>query len=257
MKAVTFVDLLGFGDLTLNPPRQSFSLDGLHPPDPISRIFDFEELFARHLDKLEAPAFRPSQLMLFSDCAFIVHDEVWRAAFWSTVLMRDCLTLHMPIRMGLAVGTWNPIRFSFDQRHNISITRALFYGTGVVGAHRAEKGGKGCRIFLEESCSEELSRESMFRNRILVTPEGAATSRTELSFLHADDAYIVGDGDDRDAQLVGHVQGMLDSLDLSVPDVVRRQYTETIAAINRMRVQLGRPPIAATKPLAPSLPRHD
>jgi hypothetical protein len=107
--------------------------------------------------------------MLFSDCAFAVYDTALSAARSAAELMRQFFELAVPVRMGLAYGTWHVRRFSFDVNAPLTITRAAFYGTGVVRAVQTEKsGGKGMRIFVHRDlphASQRIAGRLAARNR--------------------------------------------------------------------------------------------
>ena len=53
-------------------------------------------------------------MMQFSDCAFLVFETALQTARAATELMRQFYYYEVPVRMGVAHGTWNVDRFSFD-----------------------------------------------------------------------------------------------------------------------------------------------
>jgi hypothetical protein len=183
----------------------------------------------------------PSHLMLFSDCAFLVYDSPLQAAMSSTELMRRFLTMTVPVRMGLALGTWHAQRFSFDSGNSLTITRAVFYGTGVVRATYTEKkAGKGCRIFVHSSLNDEALAQIRNNNiRILNTPEASPEARLELNYLHPNEG-LDEMAMDMDVRLLKGFHAMHARLTTPIHPDVERQYTDTFDAINRMRQQLRR-----------------
>ena len=95
-RCVLFVDMLGFSNLTEEHPN------------PVVWNFDSEDVSAgtsesaMQLSRFQyvlntvplnrQDTVRPSHLMLFSDCAFLVYDHPLQAALSSTELMRRFLT---------------------------------------------------------------------------------------------------------------------------------------------------------------------
>jgi hypothetical protein len=155
---VLFIDILGFSDLTEefpNPVVWNFGPDDTVISAATSESSQTLGRFQYVLDSLSryvGDASGPTNLMLFSDCAFLVFENLLQAATCAAELMRRFLQQHVPVRMGLAHGTWNAERFSFDSVNKVMITRSVFSGTGVVRAHKAEcNGGKGFRIFVHSS----------------------------------------------------------------------------------------------------------
>jgi hypothetical protein len=109
------------------------------------RISEAASLFARFhdvLDNTESLRWNtasPKQVMVFSDCAFMVFEHPLQAALFSTALMGHFLRRHVPVRMGLANGTCDAIRFSSDTVGQFHLNRAIFAGTAIVRASLTEK----------------------------------------------------------------------------------------------------------------------
>src|ERR1700730_12033300 len=155
------MDILGFSYLTevaegpYHVPPPMFPVDprlGDHevfPGSPPSAYASYH--FHRSLEQwLQLYADKSIALtaMTFSDSAFVTTqaDAVGRIA---RHVMRDCLRRKIPVRMGIASGTFRTVRSRADNANNVRIYGAQFYGTGVVRAHEAEqKGGKGLRVFV-------------------------------------------------------------------------------------------------------------
>src|SRR5712692_6223950 len=122
--------------------------------------------------------------MLFSDCGFVVFDDWVQVKFFAPELMRGFIKAKVPVRMGLAYGSCNTVRFTSDTIDTFRLTRAIFYGTGVIRSTLAEKrGGKGCRIFVHPSAGNSLQEPNSFA---MLLPIQAPTSDAgwELSYLH-------------------------------------------------------------------------
>lgn len=109
------------------------------------------------------------QAMLFSDCAFLVLDNSLRAAVVAAELMRNFIKRGVPVRMGLAKGTFYDIEYSATtDRGPVTVSKSRFIGTAVIGAHGAEQcGEKGMRILLDRSLVPELD---FIRKRVKTLP---------------------------------------------------------------------------------------
>jgi hypothetical protein len=248
--------MLGFSALTEDHPDEEFF--DFNEDDAIVASGTTES--ARQLNRFQhvlnsvqwdplAPV-TPSHLMAFSDCAFLVYDNPLVAAMSAVTLMRAFLTMEVPVRMGMALGTWHVQRFSFDIVRSLTITRAVFYGTGVVRATLAEmRGGKGCRIFLDnrlDRAAIDLIRTNV---EVLDTPEATsistaspkskAVANQELNYLFPNPG-LDELANDKDQPLLQGVLKMRQKLQTPVDPDIDVQYTSTLAAIKRMRTQLGR-----------------
>jgi len=247
---VVFLDMLGFSSLTEahpNPMAWEFDSDDSvvsHTTESASQLGRFQHVLNTiPVDVVDGTS--PSHLMLFSDCAFLVYDNALLAAVSSTQLMRRFFHQAVPIRMGLAHGTWHPERFSFDTFGSLTVTRSVFYGTGVVRAHDSERqGGKGFRIFLHASISESDIDAITKRVPVLRTPEESSTAPSELNYLHLDDG-LNNPAERKDSLFEQRLTQMRQRLTVPVSPQVQRQYTDTFTALNRMRRQLGRPDFVA------------
>lgn len=180
----------------------------------------------------------PSHLMIFSDCAFAVYKTALQAANSATGLMQHLLTLSVPVRMGLAYGTWHVNRFSFAVADATTVTRAVFYGTGVVRATQAEKhGGKGCRIFVHSSTLPTSFGFSEIGSLIQIR-DNTKCAPHELNYLYP--PWPTPDSVPDDQPLWDAVSEMRRSLKKPVDPDVYFQYSETLRALNQMRLALGR-----------------
>jgi len=120
------------------------------------------------------------------------------------------------------------------------VTKALFAGTAVVFAHAAEHcGAKGCRILLHPTAEEDLRRVGSHAPLVNL-PARVRGIEVELCYLPAAfQDYHQKPYADRDLQILRHIQRMeADSEPMEDED--RVQYTETRAAIERMRTAMHR-----------------
>jgi len=248
---VIFLDMLGFSDLTEAQPdaiKYDWDKDDY---DSIESTSDSAEQIGRFQTVLNNVAMNtsgsmsPSHLMLFSDCAFMVYGTALSAAESSTIIMRYCFQQAVPVRMGLASGTWNASRFSFDSVKDLVITRAVFYGTGVVRATKAEKkGGKGCRIFLHRSLDDKTLALIGDSIGVLPTPEHSDIAPLELNYLAPVRHMSVPSTND--SGISSGFKKMRGHVSESAEDGIKEQYIATADALNRMCAQLNRPRLDLT-----------
>jgi hypothetical protein len=173
------------------------------------------------------------QAMLYSDCAYLDAGNSVRAGQIATSLMRKFLRERVPVRMGMGRGTFYGFRFSIDVSDSTTVTRSLFAGTAVVRAYAAERsGGKGMRIFVHPSVGPELHliQRSV---KMLALPSPNDDASWELDYLYENTpAGRQPRADESDMELFKAVASMKDP---KANIGVRRQYTETHKALNRMR----------------------
>jgi hypothetical protein len=239
---VLFIDMLGFSQLTEDHPKplvydfESRDFYVAETSESAKQLGRFQQVLNRVPFLIDAWA--PSHLMLFSDCAFLVFATALSSARAATELMRRFYLGAVPVRMGLAYGTWNADRFSFDSFNDITITRAVFYGTGVVRAHEAEKNsGKGLRVFVHASIANTDLKE--IEDADLVLPVDADAGPRELNYLHDATATTPDLGDEMLRESFAKMRARLPA---SPPEKVVRHYTETFVTLNRMRRHWSRDP---------------
>jgi hypothetical protein len=248
---VVYVDMLGFSAMTEAHPhstvREVLSETEEETVTAV-RISTTASLFARfhavldHAESSKWSTASPTRVMVFSDCAFMVFENALQAALFSTELMRGFLRRHVPVRMGLANGTCDAIRFSSDTVGQFHMNRAVFAGTAIVRASLAEKhGGKGCRIFVHNGVSDEAIRLIEKRVHTLPLTGRLNTARLELSYLHEQSPPSEEvTAEHRDLQLWHAVKDMRGALKKPVPRSVELHYSKTLGAMIRMRKRFGR-----------------
>jgi hypothetical protein len=226
-----FVDMLGFAAQTERCPTQTVSGPGWSETSETSNKFG---TFQRVLDKciFDQGLNGSLQAMLFSDCAFLNLGNSLRVSKVAIDLMRQFILAKVAVRMGIGQGTFYLRQCSNEFSDTTAIARALFFGTAVVRAHHAERGGKGLRIFVHPSV--ELDESCV---KVLPLASSSTYANRELNFLyepmpvnrHPPVSYY-------DCKLFDEVYNMKDL----APVEEHIQYTETTDAINRMRKQYGR-----------------
>jgi len=239
---LVFVDMLGFAAQTERCPTQTVSGPGSSETSETSNKFG---TFQRALDKciFEQGLNGGVQAMLFSDCAFLNFGNSLRVSRVAIDLMRQFILAKVAVRMGIGKGTFYLRQCSNEFSDSATIARALFFGTAVVRAHHAERGGKGLRIFLHPSV--ELDECSI---KVLPLSSPSTYANRELNFLyepmpvdrHPPVSYY-------DRRLFDEVYNMKDL----APEEEHIQYTETTDAMNRMRKQYTRDELIDLKAPSP------
>jgi hypothetical protein len=166
-KYVLFLDLLGFTQFV----RDSFQKKAERPVgnaeeyqaalDQFKRSqLDVDTAYRRfheHLGSLlRRPVRRgkpPTLSLVFSDCAYVVFERCPDAERFAIAAMRSFVRHDMPVRMGLAYGSFTAYEFTTEALASGHTTFAVpFMGTAVVDAYRAESSGiKGMRIIVHPS----------------------------------------------------------------------------------------------------------
>lgn len=246
-KTLIFVDVLGFKAIT---KEHQFRVNDCGPdehgitgssttemPNRINRfnsVLDrcvFDETFRGKL-----------QAILFSDCAFLVLENTPWAADVSARLMRDFIKSTVPVRMGIGKGTFYNIEHSIiNYGGSVTASKSRFIGTAVVRAHAAEQcGGKGMRIFLDNSLEEDLTSMGQ-RIKALKLAKPCEDVQWELDYLH--ESRPASEGPKIEAADYELFEGVASFMDPKSSAGVQLHYTETLAAMNRMREVNGRKPV--------------
>lgn len=251
-RTLIFVDMLGFAELTRrNPTRvldwgpDEHGFTGSGTTELQRRVVRFHHIID---SVLSAQArFGGVSAQIFSDCAYIDVNTSMRAVTVAADLMLESLMLEVPVRIGLGRGTYYSFKYSVENSGADVVTKALFAGTAVINAHCAEQcGGKGCRIFLHPSVDSDL-KTSLTDKPLMPLPEELKGGvKTEVCYLQRQvHVYEMDSREnrkrtvDQDLLTIRHIQQMM-QLSEPMDDKARLQYTETFAALVRMRECLGR-----------------
>lgn len=249
-KVVLFADLLGFGALTEQCPldvavlRSSDRLDTLFSqvfkPNPLTHAFmEFHRTIRGALQLANLK--HSSTAISFSDSAFVATAHLHEAVGIATHLMKSLLRRGIPMRAGIASGSFEAVRFRSDISADGGDHAAHFLGTGVIRALASESCGiKGCRILLHPSATV-LLMDPMHN-----PPHPASENvrylectpvESKVGALHEVDYWSFGRTDEKAAWRA--FQEMWDS----APEAERHHYLATAEAINRMRMNRGEPSI--------------
>jgi hypothetical protein len=254
-KVVLFVDMLGFAELT-----EAYPLD-IHLMQAYERPFSLSmDTLLGLQDNLLAKAFtsfhyslkattdlakmrHPLTAITFSDSAFIATTHLFEAANVAESLLQALLRQHVPVRIGIAHGSFAAIRFRSDVTVEGGDHAAHFLGTGVVRSHATEICGiKGLRILLHPSVLPLLN--DPVHNPLLPAKErvryiecSAAESSNTVGVRYEIDYWRFGATAENEAWHA--LQDMWDA----APQFALKHYQATAEAIIRMRMGQGEPPL--------------
>jgi len=259
-RVVLFVDMLGFAALTeaypvdtrmltMHDQPLSATLETIlaEPRNPLTDAFSsFHYALKWAIDMVSMRT--PVTAITFSDSAFLATEYFHDAADFAARFAESMLSSKVPVRMGIAYGSFAALKFRSTVTPDGSDHASQFLGTGVVRAHRAERCGiKGMRILLDPSV-EPLLKDPTHNPRCphpgnkairtLSCPvaewsnsRNKAKVRSELNYWEMPTT--------KEAAAWRALQDMWDA----APPDEHDHYQATAEAIHRMRLQLGEPPL--------------
>jgi hypothetical protein len=266
-KAVLFVDLLGFSRLTLKwpvlrnefwlmdrPNREDFlraRLESMGENKLIESYMHFnmaiddaiEWALLAHSDELKAIA--------FSDSAFIATDRVYDAIDIAQHIWSRLIEQHIPVRFGIAYGSFLVMRFRSDISLRAETHAAQFAGKAVVWAHAAceQSGLKGFRLFVHPSAAEVLGDPKVGLSEYKQFKTVIELGEAECSEHVASEVMLLNKTHEKlkdilDRQWWRHVQAMHQAaIEDDAPAGAVAHYFATFDALNRMRERFDRPPL--------------
>lgn len=243
---ILFADMLGFASLVekegeeLNELNPIFTGVELYSPSPADSLLGYRFInFHRCLNQARARLQEngAGTAIVFSDSAFFRIDTLDNAIRLARALMFDLVTSDIPVRMGLARGSYRMLRFLTDSSERVSFHMSQFLGTGIVRAYQTERCGiPGLRVLLHPNLEPLLDKAAM---RIVPVKPAAAMRlhvQSEVNYLDSSPATLGPDFDDC-------IQ--FDSLRWMIgitEESLQHHYVETFHSWNIMRAQLGRAP---------------
>ncbi len=259
-RVVLFADILGFAVLTEANPIDLRMLQFRSRPFSAT-VAEFYKLISRPKNPL-TEAFstfhsslkseislgemqHPLTSITSSDSVFIATTYLFQATSFAVNLARSMLSCKVPVRVGIAFGSFAALRFRSDVSADGGDHAAQFLGTAVVRAYQAEKCGiKGMRILLHPSV-EPLLADSTHRpvpppvNTVLVRPlECSSTECANKTGVRYElDYWDLATTKERSAW-----HGLQDMWAVA-PDSAREHYLAIAEAINRMRTAQGEAPL--------------
>jgi hypothetical protein len=265
-KAVLFVDLLGFSRLTLKWPvlrDQFWIMDRPNREDFLrvrlestgdNRLIETYMHFNMAIDDAVEHALLQDievKAITFSDSAFIATDRVYDAIDIAQSIWSRLTKEHIPVRCGIAYGSFLVMRFRSDVSLRAETHAAQFAGKAVVWSHAAceQSGLKGLRLFVHPSAAEVVgdpdiggSEFKMFKTVLrLAGGEQSEHVASEVMLLHMTHPKVK---DIIDRQWWRCVQTMNQAaIEDGAPPGALAHYLATFGALNRMRGLLDRPPL--------------
>lgn len=255
-KVVLFVDILGFAQLTEAHPvdldlikayDRPFSPRGMDmilasQDNLLTRTFTSFHQFLKHTIDM-AKMKHPLTAITFSDSAFIATTHLFEAVHVAVGLLQSLLQVRVPVRIGIAHGSFEVIRFRSDVTSDGGDHAAQFLGTGVVRSYETERCGiKGIRILLHPSVLSLLNDAARNpphpdKDRIQCL-ECSAGERSNTADVRYEIDYWCFKPT-AEASAWHALQDMWDA----APQVALKHYQVTAEAINRMRIVQGKPPL--------------
>lgn len=258
-KVILYIDILGFAALTEAYP---IDIDLLKMRGrPLSRAHNIDTILALSRNQLArtftsfhaslgatlnlANMCHPLTAITFSDSAFIATTYAYEAVNIAIDLLHDLLPQKIPVRMGIAYGTFAALRFKSDIMSDGGDHAAQFLGTAIVRAHAAENCGiKGLRILLhpsliplfDDSRHNPGSTDGKHPIRYLECSERERTNN-KIGVHHEIDYWHFKPT--REAYAWHAFQDMWNE----APQSVYEHYEATAEAINRMRIAQGLEPL--------------
>jgi class 3 adenylate cyclase len=252
-KVVMFADLLGFAALTEQHELDAVSLrssdrldtmfGSIFNKNPLTNAFtEFHRAMRYGLQLSELR--HSSTAITFSDSAFVATARLHQAAEIAIHLIQSLLRNEVPVRIGIAHGSFEAVRFRSDIRADGGDHAAHFLGTGVVRAHATESCGiKGCRILLHPSAISLL--EDPAHNPPLPAEEHVPHLECAISecdnragVLSEVNYWSFRPTEEKSAWRA------LQDMWAAAPEAQHHHYQATAEAINRMRIARGEDSIA-------------
>lgn len=251
-RVVMFADLLGFASLTEHYPLEidrikksarplwDLNLETIFAsqrPNPLTEVFTgFHQTLKIIIDFAQMR--HPLTAVTFSDSAFIATTYLFEAVTIGVDLMQSLMKRRIPMRIGIAHGSFSAVRFRSDVTVDGGDHAAHFLGTGVVRSHAAETCGiKGLRILLHPSALSLLDDPSHNpqADPIQYLECSADEQNNALGVAYEIDYWSFKPTAEKDAWHA--FQDMWDA----TPETELKHYEATGEAINRMRVRQGEP----------------
>ena len=254
-RVVVFADVLGFSALTEGSTLDVEALTTLDGPfasniddhlrahrDPLARVFSGFHFSLRATLQLAQMHHRFTAIT-FSDSAFIATRHLVEATDLAVRLVQSLLSQHIPVRIGIAHGSFAALRFRSDITADGGDHAAHFLGTGVVRANAAEGCGiKGLRILLHPSAVALLNESAhnpsiAGERRVHIVDCSASETSNDVGVKHEIDYWRFN----RTAE--AKAWHALQDMWRDASGVAVRHYEATAEAIERMWVAQGEAPL--------------
>lgn len=253
-KIVIFLDILGFADLTLDNELDTEAIKDKNGPilKQFDRIFSdrgisnkLTEIFSSFHSSLEG-GLNLARLnchftsITFSDSAFIVTANLNDAVSVINNLMCSFLRYGVPVRAGIALGTFEAIRFKSDIMPDFGEHASHFLGSGVVQACRTESCGiNGMRILIHPSI--ETLFETIYTNSLFLQDCDNSEIGNSLGVKKEINYWDYNATDEKTAWK------MFQKMWKEAPGRAKKHYEATANSIQKMRSTKGYPLIKNLK----------
>jgi hypothetical protein len=243
---ILFVDMLGFAALVekegdeLNELSPVFTGVELYSPSPAESLLGYRFInfhCCLNQARVRLQEMGAGTAIVFSDSAFFRIESLENAIHLARTLMFELVTSEVPVRMGLAQGSYRMLRFLTDSSAHVSFHMSQFLGTGVVRAYEAERCGiPGLRILLHPNLEPLLDKEAQRIIAVKPSEKMRLNVQSEVNYLDAKANYSGKDYDDCiQFDSLRWMTGITDA-------PFQYHYIETFNAWNVMRAQIGRAP---------------
>ncbi len=250
---ILFADMLGFATLVeregdeLNKLNPIFTADELYSPSSGESLLGYRFVnFHRCLNqaRVRLQEMGAGTAIVFSDSAFFRIDTLDNAIHLARTLMFELVTSGMPVRMGLARGSYRMLRFLTDSSTHVSFHMSQFLGTGIIRSYQAERCGvPGLRILLHPDLEPMLDKEALRIVPVKPSEKMRLNVQSEVNYLDATDDLLGLGRDFDDCIQFDSLRWMMNVTD----EQFQYHYVETFNAWNIMRSQLGRAPYSWEK----------
>lgn len=243
---ILFVDMLGFAALVekegeeINELNPIYTGVELYSPSPAESLLGYRFInfhCCLNQARMRLQEMNAGTAIVFSDSAFFRIETFDNAIHLSRALMLDLVTSDIPVRMGLACGSYRMLRFLSDSSAHVAFHMSQFLGTGIVRAYQTERCGiPGLRILLHPNLEPFLNKKEL---RIVpVNPSEKIQLNVQFEVNYLDDTENTLGKDFEDCIQFDCLRWMMGITD----EPLQYHYIETFNAWNIMRAQLGRAP---------------
>lgn len=259
VRVVLFADVLGFASLMeqhdldveaikISDRPGSWTMDTIlaSRKNPLTQVFTgFHRSLKASIDLAQMR--HPLTAITFSDSAFIATTYLFQAANIAISLVQSLVQQQIPLRVGIAYGTFAAVRFRSDVTDDGGDHAAHFLGTGVVRSHATETCGiKGLRLLLHPSAVSLLSDPThnpvtSEEDRIRYLECSESEGRNKVGVQYELDWWCLRPT--AEASAWHALQDMWDA----APEAAANHYQATAEAIDRMRTGQGEPALSNLK----------
>lgn len=255
-KVVLFIDLLGFASLTERNPLDVESINQSERPlsplswtlehilssskNPLTRAFiSFHRALKSAIDLAQMK--HPVTAITFSDSAFIATNQLFEAVHIGVSIIQTLLHDGIPIRAGIAYGSFAAIRFRSDVTSFGGVHAAHFLGTGVVLSHATETCGiKGIRLLVHPSAFSLLP-DAKHNPKYPENDTIRCIKCSEQERINDEDVQYEVDYWHLKTTAEKETWHAFQDMWSAAPNFALIHYQATADAINRMRIQQGQP----------------